>query len=137
MKDFDWAAKTKQAASKNLRVWRKKKTTLKIFQTKFEFFWSKSLWKIDYFQNFSKYFLDFWLGSEIIDLWKMTLVSYNIFSDFGGWGISPLPPGYALGISIQISSIMVNELHIKRFGTWKASWIANGNLWLLCEKDTF
>ena len=37
-------------------------------------------------QFFTKYFLDFWLRSESIDLWKITQDFYNNFSDFGGGG---------------------------------------------------
>ena len=41
-------------------------------------------------QFFTKYFLDFWLRSESIDLRKITPVFYNHFSDLG-WGVaSPL-----------------------------------------------
>ena len=45
-------------------------------------------------QFFTKYFLDFWLHSETIDLWKITPDFYNNFSDFGGGGTfrRSLPP---------------------------------------------
>ena len=74
-------------------------------------FWPKwrELWKIsrkfkDYLikismeywlfsQFFTKYFLDFWLRSESIYLWKIMPDFYNNFSDFGGGrsGVPPLP----------------------------------------------
>ena len=92
MNDFDWAAKTKQPACKTLRVWTKNEEHFESFQEKFEIFWSKSLWKIDFFsQFFTKYFLDFWLPSESTDLWKITPGFYN-FSDFGGGERSGVPP---------------------------------------------
>ena len=43
-------------------------------------------------QFFTKYFLDFWLRSESIDLWKITPDFYNNFSDFGGGERSGFPP---------------------------------------------
>ena len=46
-------------------------------------------------QFFTKYFLDSWLRSESIDLWKITPDFYNNFSGFGGGGTfrrSPPPP---------------------------------------------
>ena len=43
------------------------------------------------FHIFTKYFLDFWLLSESIYLWKIRPDFYNNFSDFGG-GVRRPPP---------------------------------------------
>ena len=85
--DFDWAGKSKQPTCKNLRVWTKNEENFEKFQENCEIFWSKSLWKIDFFIDF----LDFWLRSESIDLWKITPDFYSNLSDFGG-GRSGRPP---------------------------------------------
>ena len=42
-------------------------------------------------QSFTKYFLDFWLRSESIDLWKITPDLYNNFSDSGGGDVKAFP----------------------------------------------
>ena len=52
MNDLDWTGKTKQNACKTLRVWTKGEENIEIFQENFELFWSKSLWKFDFFHNF-------------------------------------------------------------------------------------
>ena len=52
MNDFDCAGKTKQDACKTLRVWTKNEENFENFQENSEIFWSKSLWKIDFFHNF-------------------------------------------------------------------------------------
>ena len=90
--DFNWAGKIKQAACKTLRVWIKNEENFEKFQENFEIFWSKSLWKINFFTFVTKYFLDFWLPSESIDLWKITPDFYNNFSDFGEGERSGVPP---------------------------------------------
>ena len=59
MNDFDWAGKTKQPTSKTFCVWTKSEENFENFQENFEIFLSKSLWKIDFFTIFTKYFLDF------------------------------------------------------------------------------
>ena len=93
MNDFDWAGKSKQPACKNLRVWTKNEENFEKFQENFEIFWSKSLWKIEFFsQFFIKYFLDFRLRSEGLDIWKITPDFYNNFSDFRGGVNVPAPP---------------------------------------------
>ena len=95
MNDFDCAAKTKQPACKPLRVWTKNEENFESFQENFEIFWSKSLRKIEFFTFVTKYFLDFWLRSESIDVWKITLDLYNTFFRFRGGTFrrsSPPPP---------------------------------------------
>ena len=97
MNDFDWAGKSKQPACKTLGVWTKNEENFEKISRKFWDFWSKSLWKNWLFsQFFTKYFLDFWLRSESIDLWKIIPDFYNNFSDFGGGversGVPPPPP---------------------------------------------
>ena len=52
MNDFDCAGKTMQHACKTLRVWTKNEENFENFQGNFEIFWSKSLWKIDFFSHF-------------------------------------------------------------------------------------
>ena len=42
--------------------------------------------------SFTKFFFDFWLRSECIDLWKITPDFYNTFSDFGGGDVPASPP---------------------------------------------
>ena len=80
---------------------------LKTFK-KFLIFFDQNLYgKLTFFTIFSKYFLDFWLRSESIDLWKITPDFYNNFSDFGGWVNVPLPTLLLFGIfpvSMNISS---------------------------------
>ena len=72
----------------------KMKRILKIFKKILRFFDQNLYGKLTFFTIFTKYFLNFWLRSESIDLWKTTLDFYNNFSDFGGES-SPPPPAYA------------------------------------------
>ena len=47
-------------------------------------FFDQNLWKFDFFTFLTKYFLDFWLLSKSIYLWKITPDFSNNFSDLGG-----------------------------------------------------
>ena len=82
MNDFDWEGKCKHRASKTLRVYTKNEENFEIFQENFENFWSK----FTFSQFFRNIFLDFWLRSESIDLWKITPDFFNIFLRFRGGG---------------------------------------------------
>ena len=50
--NFHQAGKTRKHACKVLRVWSRKDRYFEDFKENFEIFWSKSLWKIDFFVNF-------------------------------------------------------------------------------------
>ena len=72
--------------------WLKMMRILKIFKKISRFFDQNLYGKLTSFsQYFTRYFLDFWLRSESIDLWKITPDFYNNFSDFGG-GVAASPP---------------------------------------------
>ena len=95
MYDFVCGDKTKQVAFKTLRVWPKNEENFEHLHENFDIFDQNLYGKFTFSQFFPKYFLDFWLRSESIDLWKITSDFYNNFSDFGG-GSSPLPLGTPL-----------------------------------------
>ena len=59
MNDFDWASKTKQDASKTLRVWTKNEENFEKFQENLEIFDQNLYGKLNFFTIFTKYFLDF------------------------------------------------------------------------------
>ena len=68
-------------------------------------------------QYFTKYFWDFWLRSESIDLWKITPDFYNNLSHFGGnVAASPLTPLGHFNITWKIKNtnwFILSWLHIK------------------------
>ena len=83
------------------------KRNLKIFKKILRFFWTKPLWKIEFFTIFTKYFLDFWLRSENIDLLMITPDFYNNFSGFGGGGNVPAfppPPTLPMPLDLDVGS---------------------------------
>ena len=91
--EFHRPGKTKRPEYKILLVWIKNEENFEKISRKLVDFSSKSLWKIDFFTFFTKYFLDFWLLSKSIYLWKITPDFYNNFSDFVGRGErSSVPP---------------------------------------------
>ena len=60
-------------------------------------------------QFFTKYFLDFWLRSQSIDLWKITPDFYNNLSDFGGGTFRRSPPPDATDMRIIKTVWIFNE----------------------------
>ena len=93
MNDFDWAGNTKQAACKSLRVSTKNEENFENSIEKFGDFSIKNLYgKVTFSQFLTKYFLDFWLRSESIYIWKIRPDFYNNFPDFGGGGRSGVRP---------------------------------------------
>ena len=70
----------------------KLKRILKNFKKILRFFDQNLYGKLTFLQFFTKYFLDFWLRSESINLWKIRPDFYNNFSDFGGGGNVPAFP---------------------------------------------
>ena len=69
----------------------KMKRIFKNFKKILRFFDQNIYGKLTLFTFFTKYFLDFCLRSESIDLWKIKPDFYNNFSDFGGGGRSGVP----------------------------------------------
>ena len=91
---FRLDTKTKPRSSKNLRVWTKNQESFEKFQENFEILIKISMENKLFSQFYTIYFLDFWLRSETIDIWKITLDFYNNFYDLGWRARSgvPLPP---------------------------------------------
>ena len=86
----------------------KMKRILKNFKKILRFFDQNLYGKLTFSQILTKYFLDFWLRSESIDLWKITPDFYNNFSDFGRRGtFRRSPPPDATGFVDQDMSLKV------------------------------
>ena len=113
--ESDWPGKCKQVACKTLRVSTKNEENFEKVQENSEIFWSKSLWKMDCFTIFTQYFLDFWLRSESIDLWKITPNVYNNFSDFGGGGDVPASPLLPTLLLVEFNTGPSPALEMKTF----------------------
>ena len=119
MNDLDCASKTTQRACKTLRAWTKNQKNFEKFQENFEIFWSKSLWKIDFFSQFcTKYFLDFRIRSESIDIWKRTPDSITIFPISGEGNVPAFPPPDATVICTSLFSILFPS-HATRAVLWR------------------
>ena len=89
--DFHWAGKIKQPACKTLRVWTKSEENFEIFQEKFEIFWSKYLWKIEFFHNVLLNISWSSASSDSIYSWKITPDFFNNFPISGGVPVLHLP----------------------------------------------
>ena len=100
---------------------------MKNFKKISRFFDQNLFGKLAFFTIFTKYFLDFWLRSESIDLWKITPDFYNNLSDFGGGVLPPSPLRTPLHIynTIQyntyIKTIRISRLLIFRRKPYKNS----------------
>ena len=89
--NFHQTGKIQKHACKALRVWTRKDPFFEDFKENFEIFWSKSLWKIDFFRKFSRNFFDYFcLCSESNTSGRELQISTTISSVSEGENIPPV-----------------------------------------------
>ena len=115
----------------------KMKRMLKILKKILRFFDQNLYGKLTFSQFFTKYFLDFWLRSESIDLWKITPDFYNNFSGFGGGersGVPPPPPdatGYLKRFAERVQKQVFQDISFSTKNTYMMGsfyWGTIGNM---------